>query len=135
MGVDPVARINLTALFAYALLIISGCFGGDFTLNLPNGYVLASTNDHTTAILSSPTTPHSVDNGSGVAIAAKIFSYAVVEERYVVGLVITSPKSELARFEHCGWFLLDTKEHVITWFVTENGLRDALRRDFDLLGL
>lgn len=91
------------------LMIVCACRHPDYAVALPGGYQLARTNANTVAIRA-PTGGLLMDkHKESVAVAAKITRIAV-HGIYVIGLVVSSPDSELSHLESPGYFILNTAD-------------------------
>lgn len=103
-------HLKLCILFGASwLILLCGCRHPDYGVALPGGYQLERTNANTVAIFA-PTGGLLMDkHKEGVAVAAKITRIAV-HGTYVIGLVVSSPDSELSHLESPGYFVLNTAD-------------------------
>lgn len=91
---------------------------------LPGGYELFRTSAATTILL--PPDDVRVHRGYyGPVVAAKITMLGV-DGPFIYGLVVSSPRSELAGDEKPGYFMLNTSDHLLTTSLSNAGLERKL---------
>ena len=84
------------------LLLVSGCWRGDFAKTLPNGYELIRTNYYTTMIW----TPRV--GGERECIVPPDIQEIAIHRQYVFGWLVSSPRSDKGSESIPGFFVLDT---------------------------
>ena len=114
-------------LLAFVVLSISGC-NGDYETSLPNGYKLFRTNSSTKVILAPTGKQHPSHCAPGLAVAAKVNGMAIVG-KWVVGVVVTSPTSEVVNCEAPGYFILNTETGEVWLRLTEAKWRARLKTE------
>ena len=100
----------------------------DFERRLPNEYRVFASNTQTIAIVPPPSAFHTSRNVRGVAIGAKVVGVAVIGD-HVIGLVESSPDSELAHLERPDYFILNTATHELLDGLDESSWHERLTHD------
>jgi hypothetical protein len=111
-------------LLAVVTLFLSGC-GGDYAVDLPNGYRLVRTNASSIQIF----WPENFSGHaySGLAVPPKIVAIGSTE-KLVYGIVETSPHSENAHLTVPGYFVLDTSNGNAVLGLDEQGFKEKLKQ-------